>query len=259
MTRSHHFVPQWLMQSWLSVSDSHSFPFLVCSTRNRGVACAVVHTAILAHALKRQANISVFRHIRTQVLAWMVAAGAAWGCAQGPGTLLTRTAISSVVAIALYLGLLFLTRRKQMLEMITLRILGSVVACSDARGRGTGHDQRTSLRPCLGSPWRTRPWWRCPEAGRDATANERWTTRRRSNPRAKHDSGCFRSSVHTRNLSSAPTTRACAADHRPWNTSDEANQNADSLPAGGAAKTQVPEPSIEHHVTPTIAIPLSCE
>ena len=83
-----------------------------------GVACAVVHTAILAHALKRQANISVFRHIRTQVLAWMVAAGAAWGCAQGPGTLLTRTAISSFVAIGLYLGLLFLTRRKQMFEMI---------------------------------------------------------------------------------------------------------------------------------------------
>ena len=47
-----------------------------------GVVAAIVHTGILAHALNRQTDIRVFRHIRGPVLTWMVAAGAAWGCAQ---------------------------------------------------------------------------------------------------------------------------------------------------------------------------------
>ncbi len=83
-----------------------------------GVAAAVFHTAILAHAVERQTHVHVFRHIRMPVLAWIVAAGVAWGCAQGPGPIVMRAAISSCVAIGLYLGLLFLTRRELMLELV---------------------------------------------------------------------------------------------------------------------------------------------
>ena len=73
--------------------------------------------AILARAVDRQTNIHVVRHIRTPVLAWMVAAGAAWGCAQGPGPLVMRAVLSICVAVGLYLGLLFLTRRELMLTL----------------------------------------------------------------------------------------------------------------------------------------------
>ena len=59
-----------------------------------------------------QTHVHVVRHIRTPVLAWMVAAGVAWGCAQGPGPLVIRAALSSCVAVGLYFGLLFLTRRE---------------------------------------------------------------------------------------------------------------------------------------------------
>jgi O-antigen/teichoic acid export membrane protein len=82
-----------------------------------GVACAVVHTAILARAVDRQTDLHVFRHIGAPVLAWMAAAGVAWGCAQGPGPLVMRAALSSCVAIGLYFGLLFLTRRELTLEL----------------------------------------------------------------------------------------------------------------------------------------------
>jgi O-antigen/teichoic acid export membrane protein len=82
-----------------------------------GVACAVVHTAILARAVDRQTHVQVVRQIGTPVLAWMVAAGAAWGCAQGPGPLVLRAALSSCVAVGLYFGLLFLTRRELMLTL----------------------------------------------------------------------------------------------------------------------------------------------
>jgi O-antigen/teichoic acid export membrane protein len=82
-----------------------------------GVACAVVHTAILARAVDRETHIHVLRQIRAPVLAWMVAAGAAWGCAQGPGPLLVRAAVSSCTAVGLYFGLLFLTRRELMLGL----------------------------------------------------------------------------------------------------------------------------------------------
>ena len=77
-----------------------------------GVACAVLHTAILARAVDRQTHVHVVRQIRAPVLAWMLAAGVAWGCAQGPGPLVMRAAFSSCVAVGLYLGLLFLTRRE---------------------------------------------------------------------------------------------------------------------------------------------------
>jgi len=82
-----------------------------------GVACAIAHTAILARAVDRQTQVHVVRHIRTPVLAWMIAAGVAWGCAQGPGPLVIRAALSSCVAFGLYLGLLFLTRRELMLAL----------------------------------------------------------------------------------------------------------------------------------------------
>jgi O-antigen/teichoic acid export membrane protein len=77
-----------------------------------GVACAVVHTAILARAVDRQTHVHVVRHIRAPVLAWIAAAGVAWGCAQGPGPLVVRAALSSCVAVGLYFGLLLLVRRE---------------------------------------------------------------------------------------------------------------------------------------------------
>ena len=82
-----------------------------------GVACAIAHTAILARAVDRQTQVHVVRHIRIPVLAWMIAAGVAWGCAQGPGPLVIRAALSSCVAVGLYFGLLFLTRRELMLAL----------------------------------------------------------------------------------------------------------------------------------------------
>ena len=47
----------------------------------------------------------------------MIAAGVAWGCAQGPGPLVIRAALSGCVAVGLYFGLLFLTRRELMLTL----------------------------------------------------------------------------------------------------------------------------------------------
>ena len=82
-----------------------------------GVACAVVHTAMLARAVDRQTHVHVVRHIRAPVLAWIIAAGVAWGCAQGPGPLVMRAAVSSCVAVGLYFGLLFLTRRELTLTL----------------------------------------------------------------------------------------------------------------------------------------------
>ena len=82
-----------------------------------GVACAAAGTAILARAVDRQTHVHVLRHIGIPVLAWMVAAGVAWGCAQGPGPLVIRAALSSCVAVGLYFGLLFLTRRELMLAL----------------------------------------------------------------------------------------------------------------------------------------------
>ena len=61
-----------------------------------GVACAIVHTAILARAVDRQTHVHVLRQIGAPVLAWIVAAGVAWGCAQGPGPLVIRAALSSL-------------------------------------------------------------------------------------------------------------------------------------------------------------------
>jgi O-antigen/teichoic acid export membrane protein len=82
-----------------------------------GVACAAAGAAILARAVDRQTHIHVVRHIRTPVLAWMIAAGAAWVCAQGPGPPVIRAALSSCVAVGLYFGLLFLTRRELTLAL----------------------------------------------------------------------------------------------------------------------------------------------
>jgi O-antigen/teichoic acid export membrane protein len=83
-----------------------------------GVACAIVHTTILARAVDRQTHVHVLRQIRAPVFAWIVAAGVAWGCAQGPGPLALRAALSSCIAVGLYLVLLFLTRRELMLGLV---------------------------------------------------------------------------------------------------------------------------------------------
>ena len=82
-----------------------------------GVAAATCHTAILAHAVDRELHVRVIRHIGPPVLAWIVAAGAAWGCSQGPGPLVVRAVLSVCVAIGLYFGLLFLIRRELMVEL----------------------------------------------------------------------------------------------------------------------------------------------
>ena len=82
-----------------------------------GVACAIAHTAVLARAVDRETHVQVIRHIRGPVLSWILAAGVAWGCAQGPGPLLVRAVLSSCVAVALYIGLLFLIRRELMLGL----------------------------------------------------------------------------------------------------------------------------------------------
>jgi O-antigen/teichoic acid export membrane protein len=116
-----------------------------------GVACAAVGTAILARAVDRQTQVHVVRHIRIPVLAWMVAAGAAWGCAQGPGPLLLRTAISSCVAVGLYFGLLLLTRRELTLglareywPLIRRRVLRRGAAPSDDERAGVTSSQPPS-------------------------------------------------------------------------------------------------------------------
>ena len=82
-----------------------------------GVFCAAVGAAMLARAVDRQTHVHVLRHIRTPVLAWMTAAAVAWGCAQGPGPLVMRAALSSCVAVGLYFALIFLTRRELTLAL----------------------------------------------------------------------------------------------------------------------------------------------
>ncbi len=82
-----------------------------------GVVAAVLHTAILARAVEQQTQVHVFRHIRAPVLAWVVATSVAWGIAQGPGPLVIRTVVSSCLAVGIYYGLLFLTRRELMLGL----------------------------------------------------------------------------------------------------------------------------------------------
>lgn len=83
-----------------------------------GVAAAIVHSAVLARAVDRRTNVHVFHHIRTPVLAWILAAGAAWALAEGPGPLVVRAVVSGLAAIGLYLGLLFLIRRDFMVELV---------------------------------------------------------------------------------------------------------------------------------------------
>jgi len=109
-----------------------------------GVACATIHTAILARAVERQTEVHVFRHIGTPVIAWMTAAGAAWGCSQGPGPLVIRAVLGSCLAVGLYLGLIFVTRRELTLTLarqywpwIRRRVL--------RRGAGPGDDQRVDM------------------------------------------------------------------------------------------------------------------
>ena len=81
------------------------------------VACAAAGTTILARAVDRQTHVHVLRHIGVPVLVWMATAAVAWGCAQGPGPLVVRAVLSSCVAVGLYFGLLFLTRRQLMLAL----------------------------------------------------------------------------------------------------------------------------------------------
>lgn len=83
-----------------------------------GVTCAVVHTAIVVRAVDQQTDVHVVRHIRAPVLAWIVAAATAWACAQGPGPLVVRAALSGGVALGVYFGLLFLTRRELTLALV---------------------------------------------------------------------------------------------------------------------------------------------
>ena len=83
-----------------------------------GVACAVANTVVLARTVDRQTNVNVVRHIRGPVLSWILAAAAAWVCAEAPGPLLLRATLSVCVAVGVYIGLLFLTRRELMLSLV---------------------------------------------------------------------------------------------------------------------------------------------
>jgi hypothetical protein len=78
---------------------------------------ALVHTTILARAIDREVHVQVFHHIRSPVLSWVVAAAVAWGCAQAPGPLVLRAAVSSCLGLGLYVGLLLLTRRELVLGL----------------------------------------------------------------------------------------------------------------------------------------------
>lgn len=80
-------------------------------------ASAVVHAAILAHAVDKRAHVGVLRLIRLPVLLWIVAVGAGWAYAESGGPLILRAVLSTVIALALYIGLLLLTRRDLVLEM----------------------------------------------------------------------------------------------------------------------------------------------
>jgi O-antigen/teichoic acid export membrane protein len=82
-----------------------------------GVACAIANTAVLARTVDRETHVNVVRHIRGPVLSWILAAGLAWACAQAPGPLVVRAALSVCVAVGVYVGLLFLTRRELMLGL----------------------------------------------------------------------------------------------------------------------------------------------
>jgi O-antigen/teichoic acid export membrane protein len=83
-----------------------------------GVAAATLHTVILARAVDRQSHVNALRYIRMPVVAWIIAAGVAWVWADSAGSLLLRAATSGCLAVALYIGLLFLVRRDLMLEFV---------------------------------------------------------------------------------------------------------------------------------------------
>ena len=109
-----------------------------------GVACATIHTAILARAVEKRTDVHVFRHIGIPVLDWMIAAAAAWACAQGPGPLVMRAVLSSFVAVGLYLALIFLTRRELTLTLARQYwpwIRRGVLR----RGKGPGDNQRLDM------------------------------------------------------------------------------------------------------------------
>jgi O-antigen/teichoic acid export membrane protein len=82
-----------------------------------GVVAVVFDTLILAGAIRRQVNVHVVRDIGTPVLAWAVAVGAAWGCAEAPGPLVLRAVLSSCLGLVLYIALLFLVRRELMVGL----------------------------------------------------------------------------------------------------------------------------------------------
>ncbi len=105
---------QWL---W-SPSDCRSCRSLASSALPSAVSPARSFTLRFWRAQSTGRLMStLFATSALPVLAWMIAAGVAWGCAQGPGPLVVRAALSSCVAVGLYLGLLFLTRRELMLAL----------------------------------------------------------------------------------------------------------------------------------------------
>jgi len=74
----------------------------------------------------------------------MIAAAAAWACAQGPGPLVMRAVLSSFVAVGLYLALIFLTRRELTLTLARQYwpwIRRGVLR----RGKGPGDNQRLDM------------------------------------------------------------------------------------------------------------------
>jgi O-antigen/teichoic acid export membrane protein len=80
-------------------------------------ASAVVHAVILARAVDRHAHVGVMRLVRMPVLLWIVAVGVGWAYAESGGPLIVRAVLSVVIALALYLGLLLLTRRELVCDL----------------------------------------------------------------------------------------------------------------------------------------------
>lgn len=81
------------------------------------VAAAILHAVILGRAVERHADVSAFQIVRLPVLLWVVAVVGALACAETAGPLVVRAAVSACVALGLYVGLLFLTRRELVREM----------------------------------------------------------------------------------------------------------------------------------------------
>ena len=81
------------------------------------LASAAASSVMLARAIARHANLKITPLIRAPILAWIVATAAACGVAEIPGPPVARVLLSTVVSVAVYLGLLSVFRRELVTEL----------------------------------------------------------------------------------------------------------------------------------------------